>query len=141
MKEIHLSNTSEVVMVDDADYEWLSQYRWSCNGLGYAQAWVEKRHWFMHRLIMGAKKGQEIDHRNRNKRDNRRDNLRFCTRSENCRNLEPSKRLNRGASQMPNGRWRAYYYVTQGGKKRQIAVGCFGTQQEALDARRAASPN
>lgn len=40
----------------------------------------------LHRLILGAKPGQEVDHKNRNKLDNRRSNIWICTRSENLRN-------------------------------------------------------
>lgn len=35
---------------------------------------------------MGASKGQILDHKNRDKLDNRRSNLRFCTLSENKAN-------------------------------------------------------
>ena len=45
----------------------------------------------MHRLIMNAQKGQISDHVNRIKLDNRRSNLRLCTRSENNCNKPPLK--------------------------------------------------
>lgn len=40
----------------------------------------------MHRAILGAKKGEESDHRNCNGLDNRRANLRLCTTSQNQMN-------------------------------------------------------
>ena len=40
----------------------------------------------LHRLITGALPGQEVDHVNHNGLDNRRENLRICTRSQNNEN-------------------------------------------------------
>ena len=38
----------------------------------------------MHRLIMNPQKGKEIDHINRNKLDNRKSNLRICSKQQNA---------------------------------------------------------
>lgn len=38
---------------------------------------------YLHRLIVGAEKGQVVDHINHNTLDNRKDNLKVCTHSEN----------------------------------------------------------
>lgn len=40
----------------------------------------------MHRVILQAQSGQEVDHINGDKLDNRRSNLRFVTRSQNLQN-------------------------------------------------------
>ena len=40
----------------------------------------------MHREILGAVKGQKVDHENRLGTDNRKSNLRFCTDSQNAAN-------------------------------------------------------
>jgi hypothetical protein len=42
---------------------------------------------YLHQLILGkAPKGKEIDHKNTNPLDNRRDSLRFCTHAQNLQN-------------------------------------------------------
>jgi len=40
----------------------------------------------IHRIVMGAPKGMDVDHINSNGLDNRKENLRLCTRSQNCMN-------------------------------------------------------
>ena len=105
MKKILLSKQGKIqkyAFVDDADYEWLRKFRWSAHktrgGQWCAERWVrgrKKRMLKMHREILGAKKGQEIDHINRNGLDNQRKNLRICSRSENLinRGLFRNKRI------------------------------------------------
>ena len=90
LKEIVLRN-GEKALVDDEDFEWLSQWNWNKNQYGYAMRSTMKngksKNLFMHQLIMECPKGMEIDHANRNKLDNRRSNLRVATRQQNSRNM------------------------------------------------------
>lgn len=84
MKTIPLSNGAHCV-VDDADYVWASQYIWHC-GNGYAKRNVRQadgryRQVAMHRELLGFP--NMVDHANRNKLDNRRDNLRPCSKLGN----------------------------------------------------------
>jgi hypothetical protein len=74
------------VIVDAADYEWLSRYKWFLCGAGYAARHAPGKTIFMHREIMQAPPGMVVDHINGNRMDNRRSNLRICTRPENLRN-------------------------------------------------------
>lgn len=89
--KITLTN-GETTIVDDADAPWLSQYRWS--PMGWQGEYVgtrtsesgKSRTIYLHRLILSAPKGLEVDHINGDKRDNRRANLRLVTRAENEQN-------------------------------------------------------
>lgn len=101
-------------IVDAADYEWLSRYTWQAayNGTKFYATTKKKRggNIWMHRLIMNAPKGMVVDHINGNGLDNRRCNLRICTRQQNAYN---SRRVS-GTSQYKGvhfekatGRWRA----------------------------------
>lgn len=93
MKKILCSKQGKVkkyAFVDDEDYEWLKKLRWSTHqtrgGLWCVERNYKGKMQKMHRLILKAKKGQEVDHINRNGMDNRRSNIRICTRSENLIN-------------------------------------------------------
>jgi hypothetical protein len=87
MAKINLTKNA-VAIVDASDFGVLSSRKWQLHSGGYA---ISNGKILMHRAILGAKKGQEIDHINRNKLDNRRSNLRFVTRSENQLNLPAQK--------------------------------------------------
>src|SRR4030066_2184242 len=89
MKEIKLTR-GKVAIVDDEDYEWINQWKWHCNGQGYAERHCDipgKRTMIkMHRLILNTPNGMETDHINHNRLDNRKSNLRVRTRSQNAIN-------------------------------------------------------
>lgn len=69
--------------VDDEDFEDVLKHSWSfCRG--YPQTVIRGRHEFLHRFILKLHKGDpQVDHKNRDKMDNRKENLRICSPSEN----------------------------------------------------------
>ncbi len=83
-------------IVDFEDYEHLMQWKWCTNGSrGYAyrtqRCYKEdgrrsSKGVLMHRFIMKSPKALTVDHIDNNKLNNRRNNLRICTDSENKRN-------------------------------------------------------
>ena len=89
MSEIPLTQ-GKVVLVDDEDFEWLSQWKWLYHGQGYAARNTGKypcqKTILMHRIIVNVPEDMETDHINHNKLDNRRENLRICTHAENSKN-------------------------------------------------------
>lgn len=96
MKKIPLTK-GLFAIVDDADYDELVKYKWSAdkgNVTYYAQRTVigEKRNMRMHRQIMGVTDSRfDVDHKNGNGLDNRRENLRVCTRTLNNANAKTPK--------------------------------------------------
>ena len=85
----------------------------------------------MHRLILNAMKGMDVDHINHDGLDNRRSNLRLCTRSENLRNqraLRSSTGL-KGIHLDKRGRWTAY--IKPNAQKSHKFLGYF---DNAIDA-------
>lgn len=81
----------KVALVDDADFDWLNQWKWCAiciRGIYYAVRAATKNeasppgNVYMHRFIMGAGMGQATHHLNGDGLDNRRDNIRICTAQE-----------------------------------------------------------
>ena len=98
----HKDQTKAVyALVDDEDYEELSQYKWyfhkgkNDNRADYTKRYQHKNNKAtiisMHRAIMKPPKGMVVDHINGNGLDNRKKNLRVCTNAENCRNAKKPK--------------------------------------------------
>ena len=89
VKEIPLTK-GQVALVDDEDFEWLSQHVWivkrSDRGYLYARTSTTKGGIYMHRLLLNAPEGMQVDHINHNGLDNRRQNMRLCTNSQNSYN-------------------------------------------------------
>jgi len=140
-KTIPLSQ-GKVALVDDEDHEWLSQWNWTYdqrNGYGYAyrqRSRKDKRTGsvYMHQAILNPPNGMEGDHINGDGLDNRRRNLRVCTRAENMRN----RRKHAKCTSQYKGvywsgrhqRWRAR--INPGGVG--ISLGSFRDEMEAAIA-------
>ena len=93
MKKIPLTQ-GKFAIVDDDDYEFLIQWKWhvrkgattyyaATNITGYP---CRPKTYFMHRIILRAPKGVFVDHKNQNGLDNRKSNIRLCTRGQNQQN-------------------------------------------------------
>lgn len=89
----------------------------------------------MHRVILGAAVGVEVDHINHNRLDNRRENLRFASRADNARNVERARGVTgyRGVA-IRSGRFHAQLYSKAEGARRKFFLGSFGTAEEAAHA-------
>jgi len=133
-KEIQLTQ-NKVAFVDDADFEYLNQYKWCFNGR-YAIREIriggKKRKILMHRIIVSVPFGLEIDHINGNGCDNRRDNLRICTHQQNVRNCkkcmkDTSSKYKGVCWHKTNRKWQAYIGVN----KKVIYLGYFIEEDEA----------
>ena len=95
MREIPLTQ-GKVALVDDADFDWLNQWKWYAakavsNGAFYARRTINETGTsiHMHRAILGLEPGdpRRADRIRRDGTlDNRRDNLRIATQSQNITN-------------------------------------------------------
>lgn len=93
MREISLTK-GQVTIVDKEDYEKLSNYKWHLvvqrkHRSGYVYTGIEGHEIAMHRFLLGLPHGdkRQVDHINGNTLDNRRSNLRICSRPENMWNM------------------------------------------------------
>lgn len=94
MKKIKLTQ-GQYTLVNNLDYKFLNQWKWCVQWSDNTRSFYAVRTiWIgdktktirMARLILGAKKGQIVDHINHDTLDNRRKNLRICNHSENMQN-------------------------------------------------------
>jgi hypothetical protein len=73
--------------IDAADFERVSQFKWQAMNSRDVFYAVNTGKVMMHRFILGLTPNDpEVDHRNRNGLDNRRENLRLATRSQQMAN-------------------------------------------------------
>ena len=134
MKTIVLS-PSYSALVDDDNFETLSQFRWTVmvtHNMVYAQ---RSDGGLMHRLIMNAPDGAQVDHRDRNGLNNQRENLRMTTQSFN--NANRRKKSSKASSKFKgvswvkrDGHWRSQ--IMKDGKT--VVLGHFFYEVEAARA-------
>ena len=88
---IYVIDNGYQIEIDKEDAEKISKYRWRIDeSTGYVYSDFGGIKVYLHRYIMNVhdkKTNLVIDHINRNKKDNRRANLRICTHAENLRNM------------------------------------------------------
>lgn len=127
----------------DAQDSYLARQRW-CASITNGGCYAVKGIWNpstkttklvpMHRIIVGAKPGQFVDHINGNTLDNRRRNLQICTNAENIRKMRRTSKgvhFQKARSHLKTP-WLAY--VGSNGsnvKTRRRYLGYFATRQQA----------
>lgn len=145
MKEIPLTRGA-VTLVDDEDYDELVKHKWFLDSRGYVARKIRnpvKRQVteLMHRVILGLPYGdpRQGDHRDTNRLNNRRNNLRIATNGQNQRNKGVYANNTSGVRGVywykPTQRWKAQINVN--GKKKHL--GYFHSIDDAADAYRQAA--
>lgn len=120
------------VLYDECDHELVMSFDWRISSDGYVVAYKKRKPYFMHRLIMKTPDGLITDHKNRIKHDNRRENLRICTPSENQANKDAyGGRKYRGVSFDKVSRKFKATIVANG---RTIYLGVFSLEDDAARA-------
>ena len=131
----------KVAIIDDADWDLVSGYRWYAmcviGRLWYARTDIRrpdcKRSALMiHRLILGiTDRKVHVDHIDGDGLNNRRSNLRACSHSENLRNHGANANNKSGFKGVSwredRGKWRARIKVN----RKEHSLGYYDTAEEA----------
>lgn len=134
---IKLSNHNSFFEIDNEDFDLIKDCKWRLNKkTGYIDGYssVFKKRIYLHRLIMNLiSSKQPIDHIDRNKLNNTKNNLRFCTDSQNSSNISIRKNNTSGYKgviwEKRYKKWQAQIY-----KNKIIYIGLF---EEKIEAARA----
>jgi len=144
MKEIEIISEkfgTHHVLVDDEDYEYLSQFNWiikKSHSTFYARIKTINPTWtLMHRIILKLSpldRKIHIDHKDQNGLNNQKSNLRICTESQN--------RANTKSTEKSTSKYKGVCFVKRRGKfqasiqknKKVFYLGTFTNEIEAAKA-------
>lgn len=128
---------ADCAIIDAADWPLVAGHHWYRIDSGYAvtnaSVGDSKRILYMHVLIFGDADAPEVDHRDRDKLNNRRKNLRRASRRLNSANTgrrSDSSAPFKCVRLLPSGRWQARVRVDG----RERSLGTYATAEEAARA-------
>lgn len=139
-REIPLTR-GQVTIVDEADFDWLSQWKWRAQWVTGQRSFIALRTVgvkavLMHRLILGLEPGdkRQGDHINRDTLDNRRSNLRIASPSQNA--------WNQGVRRISSTGYKGVFYYRKtrkwgakiGVRRTRLFLGYFITPELAHEA-------
>lgn len=141
---------NQTAIVDAEDFEWLSQWKWNASWNPKTKSFYAKRNVpvgpkghtrqttvLMHREIMHAPPGIQVDHIFHDTLDNRKSRLRLATQMQNQGNVGLRRNNTtgvRGIYLRPNGKFLSCIGDGNGRRGRQIYLGTFDTAAEASAA-------
>jgi hypothetical protein len=125
-----LENVIATYKIDAEDYPEVSKHKWRTIK-GYA-SYGSSIH-YLHRFIMNAKDGQQVDHINIDITDNRKCNLRFADNSLNQSNKKGYNQYGIKGIEYHKSldKWSAYFRMDN----KQYHSPCYKTKEEAVFAR------
>lgn len=134
---IGYTSKEEEFYFDLEDYDKIKDYCWYINNEGYV---TTKQSEMMHRIITDCPSNKLVDHKHggNTRNDNRKNNLRVCTRQENNRNKKPKLNTKSGVTGVvwhnKNKKWIAQITVNY----KTIYLGSFENKEDAINARKEA---
>lgn len=136
---IGYTNTGDSFIIDKDDFEHVKPFYWSkAKGrCPYIETFKGGKRMLLHRFIIGARKGDIVDHINHDESDSRKQNIRIVTAMENSINRKiraDNTSGYPGVMQRYNGKWYAEIKVNH----KRISLGTFAEKEDAIAARKAA---
>ena len=137
---LFILNLGIEILLSDIDYQFIlgSSKTWHLSGWGYIFRGTGKDAEYLHILIakrMGLNTNNLIDHINRNKLDNNRENLRESNKSLNGHNSKIGSNNTSGVTGVhfhkSYNKWWAYIDINS----RRINLGYFENKEDAIKAR------
>jgi len=133
MKVIKSSNGFDI-LVDNEDYEYFNQWKWRCHN-GYACRTTRTKKLYIHRELLNFPKDKNVDHINRNRLDNRKENLRLATVSQN--GINSDKRKDKTSSIYKGVSWSKHANMWKARinfNKKEFHLGYFKLEDDAAEA-------
>lgn len=142
MKQVQLTG-GFVALIDDEDFERVTAYNWfyqisKCKTRVYAVTNIDRKLVSMQNFILGRKKGFMVDHKIGEGLDNRKDNLRYLTRSQNTVNARLKKNNKSGYTGVLYVERIKKYEVAIKVNRKNIRIGYYEKFEDAKSARIAA---
>lgn len=128
---------------DLEDFDKVQQYAWRLHHSGYVVTSLppdengHRKILTLHHFVFG-KHSSKIDHINRNKQDNRKDNLRLVTNSLNSFNIDKQRNNTSGKTGVSYVKENDCYVAYIGFQNRHIYLGSFKDYNDAVNVRKQA---
>lgn len=136
---VKLTNSDEEFICDESDWHAMLKYTWFKDAYGYPCTNASNgnsRTIKFHLMLLGTKEGLVVDHINRNKLDNRRENLRFVTQHVNSINKGMNKNNTSGYTGVKFIKGTKQWSASIMFNYKYIYLGRYATKEEAIEARK-----
>ena len=136
------TNSGHEIEIDDDDFEMVKGITWYTMHSPYTHYAMgrekggrkdNRKYILMHRLLTNAPAGLEVDHIDHNGLNNKRSNLRVCTRSQNQRNRLRHKPPKEGTGVYWHKK-RMKWYARKFKDGKTYWIGAYETREDAMAA-------